>query len=149
MNATFLGPQDPGRSGLLALDRLLTRTTLYAPALWATGTNVAQVRLAEEAVARGEGSPVAQEILGLDALARRDYREAERRLGLAEPHAGHAPQIRMWRVLALGLAGDREGCARLLAGTAGVARVAGSDPLPWRWLARRFSLPDPTGAPAS
>jgi predicted membrane-bound spermidine synthase len=144
MNATFLGPLDPGKTGLLALDRLLTKTTMYAPALWAVGTNVAQVRLAEDAVARGEGSPMAQEILGLDALARRDYREAERRLALAEPHAGHAPQIRMWRVLALGLAGDAEGCARLLEGASGVARAPGGDPSPWRWLAQRFSLPDPT-----
>ncbi len=144
MNAMILGPHDPGQSGLLALDRLLARTTFYAPVLWATRTNVAEVRLAEAAVARGEGSPMAEEILGLDALARRDYPEAERRLGLAEPNAAHAPQIRMWRVLALGLAGDAEGSARLLAGARDMARAPRADPAPWRWLARRFSLPDPT-----
>jgi spermidine synthase len=144
MNATILGPQDPGQSGLLDLDRLLSRTRLRAPVLWATRTSVAELRLAEAAVARGEASPMAEEILGLDALARRDYREAERRLGLAEPHAAHARQIRMWRVLALGLAGDAEGCARLLEGARDMARAPGADPAPWRWLARRFSLPDPT-----
>jgi predicted membrane-bound spermidine synthase len=149
INATVLGPRDPGESGLLALDRLLTQTRLYAPALWATGTSVAQVRLAEQAVARGEGSPGAQKVLGLDALARRDYREAERRLALAEPHADDATQIRMWRVLALGLAGDPEACARLLTDAAGPARAADGESLPWRWLAERFSLPDPTGHPAS
>ena len=149
MNASFLGPQDPGQSGLLALDRLLARTALYAPVLWATGTNVVQVRLAADAIARGEGSPMAEEMLGLDALARRDYREAERRLGLAEPHATHAPQIRMWRVLALGLAGEREGCGRLLEDARGIARAPGADPTPWRWLAERFSLPDPTGGSVS
>jgi spermidine synthase len=147
MNGTFLGPQGPGRSGLSALDRLLARTALYAPALWATRTSVAEVILAQAALARGEGSPMADEVLGLDALARRDYREAERRLGLAEPYAAHAPQIRMWRVLALGLAGDREGCARLL--EAAPLHAPSADPAPWRWLARRFSLPDPTGSPAS
>jgi predicted membrane-bound spermidine synthase len=148
MNATFLGPQEPGKSGLRALEHLLSRTSLYAPTLWATGTNAVEVRLASEAIARGEGSPLAEEILGLDALARRDYREADRRLGLAEPHATtHAAQIRMWRVLALGLAGDKEGCARLLDSAGEVAGSAGDhDPAPWRWLAQRFGLPDPTTA---
>jgi hypothetical protein len=112
--------------------------------LWATRTSVAQVRLAEAAIARGEHSPMAEEMLGLDALARRDYREAERRLGLAEPYAAHARQIRMWRVLALGEAGDKDGCARLLESAREMPRERGADPAPWRWLARRFSLADPT-----
>jgi hypothetical protein len=82
-------------------------------------------------------------LLGLDALARRDYGGAERRLGLAEPHAAHAARIRMSRVLALGLAGDGEGCLRLLESARGLAG-APADPAPWRWLAARFSLADPT-----
>ena len=138
MNATFLGPQDPAKSGLIPLDRLLSLTTMYAPVLWATGTNVIQFQNARDAVARGEGSPMAEEILGLEALARRDYREAARRLGLAEPHAAHAAQIRMWRVLALGLAGDAPGAAQLLDGA---ERLPGAgDPEPRRWLAERFAL---------
>jgi hypothetical protein len=51
----------------------------------------------------------------------------------------------MWRVLALGLAGDREGCARLLEGARDMARAAGADLVPLKWLAARFSLADPTG----
>ena len=139
MNATFLGPQDPAQTGLVPLDRILALTSLYAPVLWAAGTNVVEVRRAEEAIARGEGSPMADEVLGLEALARRDYREADRRLGLAEPHASHALRLRMWRVLALGLAGDREGCARLLEGARDMARAAGADLVPLDWLARRFA----------
>src|SRR3989304_2726527 len=96
---------------------------------------------ARRATPGGKPHPRAEEMLGLAALARRDYREAERRLGLAEPHATHAPQIRMWRVLALGLAGEREGCGRLLEDARGIARAPGADPTPWRWLAERFSLP--------
>ena len=141
LNATILGSQEPGGSGLLGLEQLLTQTRLYAPVLWATGTSVAEVKRAQEATALGESWPMAEEILGLDALARRDYREAERRLALAEPLASHARQIRMWRVLALGLAGDAEGCARLLGET---SDVPGADPAPWRWLAARFAVADPT-----
>jgi hypothetical protein len=144
MNATFLGPQDPAGSGLIPLDRLLSMTTMYAPVLWATGTNAVEVRNAREAVASGDASPMAHEILALDALARRDYREAETRLGRAEPSSAQSAQIRMWRVLALGLAGDKEGAGRLLGDA--VHLPAAQDPRPWRWLAGRFALPDPTSA---
>ena len=136
VNAAALGAHPPAGSGLADLDRLLTRTTLQAPVLWALGTSVAEVRLAQAAVARGEGSPMAEEILGMDALARRDYGEAERRLGLAEPHAAHAARLRMWRVLSLCLAGDSPAAARLLASARGLPGDS-NDPAPWQWLAER------------
>jgi hypothetical protein len=145
LNASQLGPRDPAGSGLIDLDRLLTRTNLHAPVLWLTGTSVAEVQLAADAQAHGRGSAMADELLGLDALARREFRDAERRLALAEPHASHAAQIRMWRVLALGLAGDTDGARRLLEDAARFARAPGAEPAPWRWLAERFALPDPTG----
>jgi spermidine synthase len=144
LNASLLGPRDPADSGLINLDRLLTRTNLHAPVLWLTGTSVAEVRLAADAVAHGQPSPMADELLGLDALARREFRDAEGRLALAEPDASHASQIRMWRVLALGLAGDTDGARRLLEDASRWARAPGADPAPWRWLAERFALPDPT-----
>jgi hypothetical protein len=147
LNAAQLGPRDPAGSGLISLDRLLTRTSLYAPVLWMTGASVAEVRLAVEVEARGEVSAMAEEFLGLEALARREFRDAERRLALAEPHAAHAPQIRMWRVLALGLAGDVDAAAQLLEDAGRWARAPEADPAPWRWLADRFSLPDPMRPP--
>ena len=55
VNAAALGAHPPAGSGLADLDRLLTRTTLHAPVLWALGTSVAEVRLAQAAVARGRG----------------------------------------------------------------------------------------------
>src|SRR5262249_42249936 len=54
MNATLLGPQEPAGSGLIALDHLLTLTSMYAPTLWATGTNYVEVRNAREAAAGGD-----------------------------------------------------------------------------------------------
>jgi hypothetical protein len=50
-------------------------------------------------------------------------------------------------VLALGLAGDREGAARLLDDAGRWARAPDADPAPWQWLAERFALPDPTRSP--
>jgi spermidine synthase len=143
MNAAALGDHAPAGSGLSDLDRLLTKTALRAPVLWALGTSVAEVRLARAAVARGEDSPMAEELIGLDALARRDYGEADRRLGLAESHAAHAPRIRMWRVLGLGLAGDKTAAARLLASAPELSGFQTTDRAPWTWLARRLELPDP------
>ncbi len=145
MNAAFYGPRDPAKSGLADLDRLLSGTSLRAPVLWVLGTSVAELRLARAAAGRGESSPAGDEVIGLGALASRDYREAERRLGLAEPHAGHAPSIRMWRILALGLAGDRAGAGRLLAEAYSKGLAPGEDAAPWRWLAERFALEDPAG----
>jgi hypothetical protein len=144
LNAAQLGSGDPAGSGLVDLDRLLTRTSLRAPVLWMTGTSVPEVRLATDVAARGEGPALAEELLGLDALARREFHDAERRLALAEPHAAHAPRIRMWRVLALGHAGDGDAAGRLLEDSEVFARAPGADPAPWRWLAERFGLPDPT-----
>ena len=144
MNASFYGPREPAKSGLADLDRLLAGTSLRAPVLWVLGSSVAELRLARAAAARGEASPAGEEILGLGALASRDYREAERRLALAEPHASHASSIRMWRVLALGLAGDRDGSGKLLAGAYASGLAPGGDAAPWRWLAERFALPDPS-----
>jgi hypothetical protein len=149
LNASILGPQEPAGSGLVALEQLITVSKLYAPVLWAAGTNVVEVQRAQEAAARGDRSPMVEEILGLDALARRDFREAERRLALAEPHASHAGLIRMWRVLALGLAGEADGCARLLAEAWALGRAPGADPSPWQWLAARFSVSREAGSTAA
>ena len=147
MNAAVFGPHPPAGSGLADLERLLSTTTLQAPVLWALGTSVAEVRLAQAALARGESSPEVDEILGLDALARRDYAEADRRLGLAEPHAAHATRLRMWRVLGLGLGHDKAGAARLLASAPELPGFRDRGKEPWRWLAERLGVPDPTAPP--
>ncbi len=99
MNATFLGPQDPAGSGLIPLDRLLSLTTMYAPVLWATGTNYVQVRNARDAVARGESLPDGRR----DARSRcaraprlsgsreaAGARRAPRRARCADPHVARA-----------------------------------------------------------
>ncbi len=149
LNASILAPPEPAGTGLMALEQLITLSRLYAPVLWAVGTNVVEVQRAQEAAARGDRSPMVEEILGLDALARRDFREAERRLALAEPHAPHSGLVRMWRVLALGLAGDADGCARLLAEARALGHAPGADPAPWQWLAARFSVSGETEAAAA
>jgi spermidine synthase len=142
VNAAALGPHEPAGTGLADLERLLTRTSLEAPVLWALGTSVAEVRLAQAAVKRGEDTPEAEEVLAMDALARRDFADADRRFALAEPHAAHALRIRMWRVLGLAIGGDKAGAARLLQTARAIAGFQDADPAPWRWLGQRLVLAD-------
>jgi hypothetical protein len=50
----------------------------------------------------------------------------------------------MWRVLGLGLGGDKAAAARLLASAPQLSGFQTTDRVPWTWLARRLELPDPT-----
>jgi hypothetical protein len=114
-------------------------------ALWLLGTSAEEQELAARAAAAGLAGPELEEVRGLGALARRDYLTAEARLAAAEPHAAHAARLRRWRVLAAGLAGDRDRAARLLASAEPLAGSAAApeDRNAWQQLARRFALPLP------
>lgn len=114
-------------------------------ALWSLGTSVEELALADEARAAGESDPQLFEILAMRALARHDWLEAESLLERAEPHAAHAPRLRRLRILAAGLASDRERAARLLAEAGPLVSNARDDAQAdgWAWLARRFELPAP------
>ena len=115
-----------------------------ALALWSLGTSVEEQELAA-GVAAADPHPELLEIQGLQALARRRYVEAESLLAGAEPDAANASRLRRWRILALGLAGDRGGAARLLTDAEPLVRGARSpeDREAWRWLAERFDLASP------
>ena len=140
MNAAAFGAHDPAGSGLADLDRLLSETTLRAPVLWTLGTSVAEVRLARPPWRAGKTRRRPRRSSPWTRSHGRDYAEADRRFGLAEPHAAHAARIRMWRVLALGLGGDKDAAARLLEAAPGLAGSRASDEASWSWLARRLAL---------
>jgi hypothetical protein len=111
-------------------------------ATWSLGSSAEEQAIASRLAAAGSTSAELLEIQGLRALARHEFREAESLLARAEPHAVHAPRLRWWRILALGLAGDREGVARLWAEAAPLMASARTeeDKQAWRWIARRFGL---------
>jgi predicted membrane-bound spermidine synthase len=146
LNRLLLGPSYYTReaapvgsaASLAELDAFLTGTTLETPVLWAAGTSAEEQRIAQALKSGGGQMPILDEILGLGALSRRDYRGADEGLARAEPHADHANIIRQWRVLALGLDGDMEAAARLLAEARAV--FSHQDPAPWNYLAERFQL---------
>jgi predicted membrane-bound spermidine synthase len=108
-------------------------------ALWALGSSVEEQELAARTAASGVTGPELFEVLGLGALARRDWTGAEALLSRAEPHAADAPKLRRWRVLAAALAGDRARAARLLDEAAPLIDADRSTDAAeaWSWLAER------------
>jgi len=111
-------------------------------AAWSLGSNAEEQAIATRLAASGSASPELLEIQGVRALARGEFREAESLLARAEPHAVHAARLRWWRILALGLAGDRQGVARLWTEAAPLMASARTeeDKQAWRWIASRFGL---------
>jgi hypothetical protein len=113
-------------------------------ALWTLGTSVEDQALAQRLRRLGSERPDVLEQLGRGELARRQYREADALLARAEPYAPHPAQLRQLRILARGLAGDRDGAARLLgeaaSATSGAAAAASDVESAWAWLNTRFSL---------
>lgn len=112
-------------------------------ALWALGSSVEEQDLATRAAERGVSDPQLYGVLGQGALARRDWAEAEALLSRAErDDTSHALQLRLWRILAAGLAGDRARAARLLAEAGPIIESDRSSAAAeaWSWLAQRFEL---------
>jgi spermidine synthase len=138
VNAVLLPPYVPGlpAPGLTELEQLLTSTTLQAPVLWMMGSTLDDQRVADEALAAGLHEPRLDEMLGVRAMADRDYRHADALLARAQPYASHADQILRWRVLALTLAGDRTHAAELLRARVRPA-VDDTGEREWQWLEAR------------
>jgi spermidine synthase len=132
--------------GIGDLESILTGTALRAPVLWIMGSDSDEQRAAAEARAQGARDPMLDEVEGIGAMADRDYRRAEVLFSRAEPLAAEGDRLRKFRILALGLAGDREGAARLLESAGAWTSKPGADLTEWRVLAGRLGLPDPTPA---
>jgi predicted membrane-bound spermidine synthase len=124
--------------GLGELHDLVAGTRARAGVLWIMDSDAFEERAARAARARGANDPETDEVLGIAAMADRDYPEAERLLARAQAHARATGRLVAWRVLARCLSGDREGAAALAAsdearparGEPGFARMAAACRLP-------------------
>jgi predicted membrane-bound spermidine synthase len=119
----------PTTNGLPALDAVLTRSSLRTLALWLLGTNWSQQQTIAALAARGERY---EELLGLRALAFRDYERAAESLARA---GGLANEER--RAYALALAGRAGEAARL-------TEANGEPAAAFRqWMKQRFGETQP------
>jgi spermidine synthase len=128
---------------LAELETLLTRTALETVVLWYMSSSAEEQEIAAAAAARGNPAPEVCEVMGVGAMARRDYRGAEAWFARAEPFAERADVLRQWRILAAGLAGDTPTAGRLLAEAGPLVERPGIDPKGWGWLAQRFGIAMP------
>jgi spermidine synthase len=129
--------------GIADLESTLTRTALRTPVLWIMGSDADEQRAAAEARRQGAREPMLDEVEGIGAMADRDYRHAAECLARAEPFAAEPDRLRKYRILALGLAGEHEEAARLLASADAWTKKPRADIEEWRVLAARLGLPDP------
>jgi spermidine synthase len=102
-------------SGLLELHELLDGSRARTGVLWMMGSNAFEERAARTARERGVDDPELDEVLGVAAMADRDYPGAGRLFARAQAHARTTGRLVAWRVLALCLAGDGAAAAALAA----------------------------------
>jgi len=90
------------------LHEALTRTRAYVLPLLIMGSSPAEQAIVERAVARGMSAPAIDYLLGVQALALRNYREADRRFALTQEQEPGFERLDDFRELALCLAGEGE-----------------------------------------
>ncbi len=125
----------PATAGLAELDAVLSRTSLRTLALWSVGTSVAEQSVVATLASRGQRF---EELLGLGALADRDY-EGAASLFARAPGADNVYR----RAYSLALAGRTEEATRL-AREVQERPDRPSDRAFWAWMDGRFG----TGAPS-
>jgi predicted membrane-bound spermidine synthase len=133
--------------GIGELEATLTETGLRTPVLWIMGSSAEEQRAAALARRAGNREPMLDEIQGIGAMADRDYRRAAELLGRAEAFAAQGDRLRRYRILALGLAGEREQAGLLLESSGAWTRKPGADLVEWTLLATRLGLTDPALLP--
>jgi hypothetical protein len=121
--------QPPSTAGLAELDGVLTRTPLRTLALWSLGTSAGEQAVVAGLAARGRRH---EELLGLGALADRDYSGAAAAFARAP---GPANPYR--RTYALGLAGRMDE-ANGLADAIRARSDRPADQAFWAWMEGRF-----------
>jgi spermidine synthase len=141
------GPGDAAsgpESGISELAAMLTRTRLRTPVYWLLHSSAREQDIARHAAARGVQDPHLDELLGVDAMASRDYVTAESYFSRASPSTAESERVYEVRVLALCLA-SRFTDAGSLAKQAWSAAPP-SDLASWRWLAQSCGTPQPPGS---
>ena len=109
LNGYLLWPEGGLGHRLDALHAALTRTSSRTLPLWFMDTQESEVRLAARAAAAGAAGSIAEYLMAVDAMARRDYAEGARRLEAVRARNPASARIAGLRAMALHLAGDAAG----------------------------------------
>ena len=126
-----------------AIRELLLETELETLPLWLLGIDADQERIARGLQQAGRTDALVKRDVALGLLARRQYVDAARRFRSVPP-AG----VPSYEALAFALAGRTDEARAVLAQVDGKRAPEPGEREYWRWLARRFALPDPYESPA-
>jgi hypothetical protein len=127
------------------LHHVLHETDLATLPLWMLGPNADRLRIAEWVAARDPGNSDAQRVLGLAALARRDYKAASEALDIAWQADPDDFSRFYWLLYAL--CEDQRCDAAMQLADAERERLPDgpSDRVVWHWLRRTFGIEAPSG----
>jgi predicted membrane-bound spermidine synthase len=137
LNRTIMGGYASPDARFEDLRRVLTGTSLRTLPLLLMGTEDLELRHAHAALARGEKDPTLDYLLGLEAVADRDFERAASRFERAAAEGAPIAGVRFAQAFCRLLAGDPERAATLSASARATAPPE-EGPL-WAWLER--SLP--------
>ncbi len=120
--------------------QLLTRTRLETPAAWFLGCNADMLNLLKSMTPAEMDSPVAQYLLGVRALSRRNYAEAVEPFRRAEGLPGLRQGMFQYRIYALCMAGQVDRAQRLVQEMrAEQGPIFDLFPF-WQWMKKTFPL---------
>jgi len=135
-------PDPPTQKDLHAV---LTETSLRALPLWLLGSGIEEQRLARRLPEPRRAEPEVQRLLGLGALAARDYPRAARHLRRARAR-GASPRVAHLEIFAWCMAGELERASRVARRLVREVEAARRSDAHWRWMESTFGLPDPRGS---
>ncbi len=128
--------------GISELAVMLTRTRLRTPVYWLLHSSAREQEIGRHAADRGLKDPLVDEILGIEAMADRDYLTAEAHFRRAAPKADDRERIYEVRTLALCLAHRSTDAEALVAEAAQAIPL--KDHTGWKWLAHGCGMPLPS-----
>jgi hypothetical protein len=134
-----------GASALTSEDvyDVLTRTAYRTLPLWMLGSHVEELSFARELPPKRARSLDAQRVLGIGALADRDYAAAAAHFRRARGRAVRAPRLLQLEIFALCLDGRAGEAAPLARELVRSHPPAAAEDAFWHWLELTFGLPDP------
>jgi predicted membrane-bound spermidine synthase len=138
------GPRGTPERYFEDLHRILTDSPYETLALWHLGVNADILPIIDRRLAAGDSVATHARVLGLRALAARDYDGAAAHLGTL-PETATDRSLQYCHLYALCMAG-RPAEARRLAAESLVRRAADDgDRSFWKWAGRRLGVPAPAG----
>ena len=122
------------------MDLLIRETSFHTLVLWHLGTSDDHVRIAEKVLAEGNATKLTHHVLGLNALAERDFEAASEHFELALGSYPGKPNSVSYQVYSLCMADRCDLAKQLVKSFAHDSKQSPFATPYWRWIAKLFDL---------